>query len=89
MTYQIPPSRQKKLKHKDYVIMLQNVNENSVICNLIRIRKEKDNKKIREFSECEKKVYWEWVDFKNQEYLKENNKTKREMIDSQMMMFIS
>lgn len=81
-TYSILPSEQDDLSIPDFLILLQGIGEDTPLANLIRIRREKDIKKIKNMNSYEKEIRQKWADFKAQKVqsVADNKLNKEEII---------
>lgn len=61
------------MKFKDYSIMMLNLDPDSCLMSIVRIRKEKDIDKISKFSDDERRIWAEWNN--KSEHKKANHKT--------------
>ena len=66
----------------DFLILLQGIGEDTPLANLIRIRREKDVKKIKNMNGYEKEIRQKWADFKAQKVqsVADNKLNKEEII---------
>lgn len=66
----------------DFIILLQGIGEDTPLANLIRIRREKDVKKIKNMNSYEKEIRQKWADFKAQKVqsIADNKLNKEEII---------
>lgn len=66
----------------DFLILLQGIGEDTPLANLIRIRREKDIKKIKNMNGYEKEIRQKWADFKAQKVqnITDNKMNKEEVI---------
>lgn len=79
-TYNILPSEQDDISIPDFLILLQGIGEDTPLANLIRIRREKDYKKIKNMTDCEKEVRQKWADFKAKKLYSDDKKANKEEI---------
>ena len=49
-----------EMEWDEFIVLLAGLNGETPLGNVIRIRSEKDNKKIREFSQDERKIFNDW-----------------------------
>ena len=77
-TYNILPSEQDDLSIPDFIILLQGIGEDTPLANLIKIRREKDVKKIKNMSAYEKEVRQKWADFKAKKSYSDDKKVNKE-----------
>lgn len=61
--YQILPSAQEELSYKEWLLLLSGLMEDTPLGQIVLIRKEKDPKRIQNFSKYEKRVQHEWRSF--------------------------
>lgn len=66
----------------DFLILLQGIGDDTPLANLIRIRREKDVKKIKNMNGYEKEIRQKWADFKAQKVqsVADNKLNKEEVI---------
>lgn len=55
------------IKHLEFNQLLSGLNEETALGRTVQIRAEKDNKKIREMTNHEKKIRAEWQEFKRKQ----------------------
>lgn len=79
-TYNILPSEQDDISIPDFLILLQGIGEDTPLANLIRIRREKDYKKIKNMTDYEKGVRQKWSDFKAKKLYSDDKKANKEEI---------
>ncbi len=61
--YHFLPSELEEMKHSDYFKLIAGLNSESLLANVIRIRKETDPQKIRDFGLTETQLRVEWQSF--------------------------
>lgn len=61
--YHFLPSQLEEIKHSDYYKLIEGLNGESLLANIVRIRKEKDPQKIKEFGLAETRIRVEWQSF--------------------------
>lgn len=77
------------MKFSDYCIMLSNIDPDSILCRVIRVRSEKDSKTIAEFSDWEREIYIDWNNYRNSKLCSTfSNKTRKEQMDEMFRAYL-
>lgn len=62
----------------DFIILLQGIGEDTPLANIIRIRREKDVKKIKDMTAYEKEIRQKWAEFKAKKSYSDDKKVNQE-----------